>query len=54
MEQKANNVIRLTEKRRCLNNTNYEKHIELLRKLQKSAISWVADNHKKLKEGFDE
>ena len=54
IESKANNVIRLTEKRRCLNNTNYEKHIELLGKLQKSAISWVADNHKKLKEDFDE
>ena len=35
----------LTGKRRCLNNINYKKHIELLEKLQKTAISWVADNH---------
>lgn len=27
------------------NNINYKKHIELLEKLQKTAISWVADNH---------
>lgn len=45
MEQKANNVITLTEKRRCLNNINYEKHLELFEKLQKSAIDWVADNY---------
>ena len=46
MEEKANNVIKLTEKRRCLNNINYNKHIELLEKLQKTAISWVANNYK--------
>ena len=46
MEEKANNVIKLTEKRRCLNNINYNKHIELLEKLQKAAISWVANNYK--------
>lgn len=45
MEEKASNVIELTGKRRCLNNINYKKHIELLEKLQKTAISWVADNH---------
>lgn len=45
MEEKASNVIKLTGKRRCLNNINYKKHIELLEKLQKTAISWVADNH---------
>ena len=45
MEEKASNVIKLTGKRRCLNNINYKKHIELLEKLQKTAISWVVDNH---------
>lgn len=30
MEQKANNVIRLTDKRRCLNDANYAEHLELL------------------------
>lgn len=45
MEEKASNVIKLTGKRICLNNINYKKHIELLEKLQKTAISWVADNH---------
>lgn len=54
MEQKANNVIRLTDKRRCLNDANYVKHLELLEKLQKCAIRWVSDNHKKLKQGSNE
>lgn len=54
MEQKANNVIRLTEKRRCLNDVNYVKHLELLEKLQKCAIHWVSDNHKELKKGSNE
>ena len=47
IEQRASKVIRLTEKRRCLNDVNYEKHLELFEKLQKSAISWVAANHNK-------
>lgn len=38
LEQKANNVIRLTEKRRCLNNINYNEHLELLKKLQKAQL----------------
>ena len=42
-------VMKLTEKRRCLNNINYDKHLELLEKLQKIANSWVASNHKKRK-----
>lgn len=54
MEQKANNVIRLTEKRRCLNDVNYVKHLELLEKLQKCAIHWVSDNHKELKKDSNE
>jgi hypothetical protein len=29
--QQKNNVIKLTEQRRCLNNINYEKHIMLLK-----------------------
>lgn len=49
VEEKASNVITLTEKRRCLNNINYDKHLELLEKLQKIAIDWVASNHKKQK-----
>ena len=46
IENKASNVIKLTEKRRCLNNIDYNKHLELLEELQKAAISWVAHNHK--------
>lgn len=46
MEQKASNVITLTEKRRCLNNINYEKHLELFEELQKAAISWREQNYK--------
>lgn len=44
MEQKANNVIRLTEKRRCLNNINYNEHLEILEELQKAAISLNKNN----------
>ncbi len=40
LEEKASNVINLTEKRRCLNNTKYRAHIELLERLQKIAIDW--------------
>lgn len=40
MEGKASNVIKLKEKRRCLNTINYSKHIELLEELQKTATSW--------------
>lgn len=54
MEQKANNVIRLTDKRRCLNDANYVEHLELLEKLQKCAIHWISDNYKKLKQGSNE
>lgn len=46
LEGKVSNVIKLTEKRRCLNTINYSKHLELLEELQKTAISWVAFNHK--------
>lgn len=46
MEQKASNVITLTEKRRCLNNINYEKHLKLFEELQKAAISWRKHNYK--------
>ena len=46
IEEKASNVIKLTEKRRCLNNINYSKHLELLKELQKIAISRVAFKHK--------
>ncbi len=45
LEEKASNVIKLTEKRRCLNSSNYLKHLELLEELEKIAISWVALNH---------
>ena len=53
MEDKANNVIRLIEKRRCLSSEKYNEHIELFQKLQKLAINWVAENHKKQKEVKD-
>lgn len=46
MEGKASHAIKLTEKHRYLNNINYSKHVELLEELQKTAISWVAFNHK--------
>lgn len=46
MENNASNVIRLSEKRRCLNDTNYRLHIELMEKLQKTAIQWVSENYK--------
>ena len=46
LEEKAGNVIQLSEKRRCLNDFNYSTHLELLEKLQKVAIEWVAINHK--------
>lgn len=46
LEKKAGNVIQLSEKRRCLNDFNYNTHLELLEKLQKVAIEWVAINHK--------
>lgn len=47
MEQKANKVIILTEKRRCLNNLNYMAHLDLLEKLQKNATHWAANNQNK-------
>lgn len=46
LEEKAGNVNQLSEKRRCLNDFNYSTHLELLEKLQKVAIEWVAINHK--------
>lgn len=46
LEEKSSNVIKLTEKRRCLNNINYSIHLELFEELQKAAISWIAYNHK--------
>lgn len=49
LEDKANNVIRLTEKRRCLSSEKYNEHTELFQKLQKLAINWVAENHMKQK-----
>lgn len=54
MEEKANNVIRLTEKRRCLNDSKYQEHLELLEHLQKCAIHWVSDNHQESKQGLSE
>jgi hypothetical protein len=54
IEDKANNVIRLIEKRRCLSSEKYNEHIELFQKLQKLALNWVAENHKKQKEVADE
>ena len=49
IENKASNVITLTEKRRCLNSTKYIDHLELLQRIQKIANNWVAENHKKSK-----
>ena len=37
----------ITEKRRCLNNLNYMAHLDLLKKLQKNATHWAANNQNK-------
>ncbi len=37
LEEKAGNIIRLFEKRRCLNSNMYDEHVKLLKKLQKAA-----------------
>ncbi len=52
-EDKAAKVIKLTEKRRCLTQTHFSEHLQLLDILQKEAISWVHDNHQKLKGATD-
>lgn len=49
IEKKASNIITLTEKRRCLTNAKYNEHIEFFQMMQKIAIKWVAENHKKPK-----
>lgn len=46
IEKKASNVITLKEKRRCLNDVNYNKHLELLKELQMAAINCGIHNHK--------
>lgn len=40
LEEKASNVITLSEKRRCLNNTKYKEHLELLKNFQQIAVEW--------------
>lgn len=50
IEKRASNVITLTEKRRCLTNAKYNEHIEFLQMVQKIAINWVAENHKRQKD----
>lgn len=49
IENKASNVIILKEKRRCLTDQKYKKHIELLNKLNKLGINWANDNHRSQK-----
>ncbi len=49
IEERASNIITLTEKRRCLTNAKYNEHIEFFQMIQKIAINWVAENHKKKK-----
>lgn len=44
LEDKATSVITLKDRKRCLNDTKYSEHIDLLENLQKIAIEWVADN----------
>ena len=46
LENQANNIIKLNEKRRCLNDLRYIEHIQLLQSLQKCAIKWCAENYK--------
>lgn len=52
-EDKAAKVIKLTEKRRCLNQDHFSEHLQLLDILQKEAIRWVHDNHQELKGATD-
>ena len=52
-EDKAAKVIKLTEKRRCLNQAHFSEHLQLLDILQKEAIRWVHDNHQELKGATD-
>ena len=52
-EDKAAKVIKLTEKRRCLNQTHFSEHLQLLDILQKEAIRWVHDNHQEQKGTID-
>lgn len=40
LEDKASNVITLSEKRRCLNDVYYKEHVELFENLQREAIEW--------------
>jgi len=52
-EDKAAKVIKLTEKRRCLNQDHFSEHLQLLDILKKEAIRWVHDNHQELKGATD-
>lgn len=54
LEGKANNIISLTEKRRCLTKIKYNEHIELLQKLQTLAIGWMETNYKKKSSDLNE
>lgn len=49
IEEKANNIITLTEKRKCLNDNDYKKHIELIDVLQKIANEWVKGSIEEVK-----
>ncbi|QAT50987.1 hypothetical protein EQM14_15105 [Caproiciproducens sp. NJN-50] len=49
-EDKASEVIRLTEKRRCLTQSQFSDHSKLLEALQKEAINWVHGEHRRLKD----
>lgn len=50
LEEKASNIIELTEKRRCLNDLHYKEHLDIFESLQKTAINWVSSKHKNEKE----
>ena len=49
IESRANNVVELTEKRRCLSDNNYTQHIAMLEKMQNNATAWVKHNYKMMK-----
>lgn len=44
LEKKASNVITLTEKRRCLNDSNFQSHLELLKKLNEVSTNQTPTN----------
>lgn len=45
LENRAANVIRFTESRRCLTGEHYAEHLELSQHLHTLGLAWVHDKH---------